>query len=57
MASFTFVGNEGIYIIWVKGKKFTLKNPQGKMFRDYLARRPNLWDTCKTDSLAQLFSF
>ena len=40
MTSFTFEGNEGIYIVWVKGKKVTLKNLPGKMFRDYLAGRP-----------------
>ena len=25
-----------VYIVWVKGKKVTLKNPPGRMFRDYL---------------------
>ena len=28
-----------VYIVWVKGKKVTLKNPPGKMFHDYLAGR------------------
>ena len=28
------------YIVWVKGKKVTLKNALGRMFRDYLAGRP-----------------
>ena len=46
-----------VYIVWVKGKKVTLKNPPGRMFRDYLTRRPYLWDTRENDSLAQLFSF
>ena len=26
-----------VYIVWVKGKKVTLKNPLGRMFRNYLA--------------------
>ena len=29
-----------VYIVWVKGKKVTLKNPLSKEFRKYLARRP-----------------
>ena len=29
-----------VYIVWVKGKKVTLKNLLGRMFCDYLARRP-----------------
>ena len=28
-----------VYIVWVKGKKVTLKNLSGKMFCDYLAGR------------------
>ena len=40
-----------VYIVWVKGKKVTLKNPLGRMFYDYLARRPYLRDTRETDSL------
>ena len=46
-----------IYIVWVKGKKVTHKNPQSRMFRDYFAGRPYLWDTRENDSLARLFSF
>ena len=46
-----------VYIVWVKGKKVTLKNPPGRMFRDYLVRRPYLQDTRENDSLARLFSF
>ena len=46
-----------VYIVWVKGKEVTHKNPPGRMFRDCLARRPYPWDTRKNDSLARLFSF
>ena len=46
-----------VYIVWVKGKKVTLKNPQGRIFYDYLAGRPYLRDIHKNDSLARLFSF
>ena len=28
-----------VYIVWVKGKKVTLKNPPSRMFHDYLAGR------------------
>ena len=28
-----------VYIVWVKGKKVTLKNPSSKMFREYLMKR------------------
>ena len=45
MASLQFVGNEGIYIVWVKDKKVTLKNPPSREFHRYLARRPYLQDT------------
>ena len=41
-----------VYIVWVKGKKVTLKNPPGRTFRDYLVRRPYLRDTRENDSLA-----
>ena len=34
-----------VYIVWVKGKKVTLENPPGRMFRDYLAGRPYPQDT------------
>ena len=47
----------GVYIVWVKGKKVTLKNPPGRMFREYLAERPYSQDTRENNSLAQLFSF
>ena len=40
-----------VYIVWVKGKKVTLKNSPGKMFHDYLAKRPYLRDTRKNDNL------
>ena len=29
-----------VYIVWVKGKKVTLKNPLNRMFHDYLAGKP-----------------
>ena len=45
------------YIVWVKSMKVSLKNPPGRMFRDYLAGMPYPWDTRKNDSLAWLFSF
>ena len=41
-----------VYIVWVKGKKVTLKNPLGRTFCDYLAGRPYPRDTRKNDSLA-----
>ena len=41
----------------MKGKKVTIKIPPGKMFRNYLAGRPYLFDTRENDSLVQLFSF
>ena len=46
-----------VYVVWVKGKKVTLKNPSDKIFRNYLAGRPYPQDTRETNSLAQLFSF
>ena len=46
-----------VYIVWVKGKKVTLKNSLNRMFRDYLAGRPYPRDTHENDSLARLFSF
>ena len=46
-----------VYIVWVKGKEFTHKNPPGKMFRDCLAGRPYPRDTRDNDSLARLFNF
>ena len=46
-----------VYIVWVKGMKVSLKNPPGRMFRDYLTGRPNSRDTHENDSLARLFSF
>ena len=35
----------GIYIVWVKGREVTLKNPLGRMFRDCLMGRPYSRDT------------
>ena len=46
-----------VYIVWVKGKKVTLKNPPGRGSRGYLAGRPYPWNTCKIDNLARLFIF
>ena len=46
-----------VYIVWVKGKEVTHKNPLGKMFRDCLAGRPYSRDTHENDSLARIFSF
>ena len=46
-----------VYIIWVKGKKVTLKNPQSRMFCDYLAGRSYPRDTRENDNLTQLFNF
>ena len=46
-----------VYIVWVKDKKFTLKNSPGRMFRDYFVGRPYPQDTRETDSLTRLFSF
>ena len=46
-----------VYIVWVKDKKVTLKNPLDRMFYEYLAGQPFSQDTRETDRLAQLFSF
>ena len=46
-----------LYIVRMKGKKVTLRNPLGRMFRDYLAGKPYSRDTRKTNSLARLFNF
>ena len=46
-----------VYIVWVKGRKVTLKKPPGRMFRNYLAGRPYPRDIRENDSLARLFSF
>ena len=35
----------GIYIVWVKGREVTLKNPLGRMFRNCLTRTPYSRDT------------
>ena len=40
-----------VYIVWVKNKKVTLKNPPGRMFCKYFAERPYLRDTHENDSL------
>ena len=34
-----------VYIVWVKGKKVTLKNPPGREFCGYFVRRPYSRDT------------
>ena len=39
-----------VYIVWLKGKKVTLKNPPDRMFREYLARRPYPRDTHENPS-------
>ena len=40
-----------VYIVQVKGKKVTLKNPPGREFRGYLAGRPYSQNTHEIDSL------
>ena len=34
-----------VYIVWVKSKKVTLKNPLSRMFHEYFMGRPYLRDT------------
>ena len=34
-----------VYIVWVKGKKVTFKNPPGREFSGYLVKRPYPRDT------------
>ena len=46
-----------VYIVWVKGMKVSLKNPPGRMFREYLVGKPYPRDTHENDNLARLFSF
>ena len=46
-----------VYIVWVKGKKVTLKNSPGRKSRGYLVRRPYPQNTCEIESLVRLFSF
>ena len=46
-----------VYIVWMKGKKVTYKNPPDIVFRNYLAGNPYSRDTRENDSLARLFSF
>ena len=41
-----------VYIIRVNGREVTLKNPLGRMFRYYLARKPYSRDTRENDNLA-----
>ena len=41
-----------VYIVWVKSKKVTLKNPPSRMFREYFIGRPYSRDTREIDSLA-----
>ena len=40
-----------VYIVWIKGKKVTLKNPPGREFREYLTRRPYPRDTRESSRL------
>ena len=40
-----------VYIVWVKGKKVTLKNPLGREFYGYLAGKPYSRDTHENDRL------
>ena len=46
-----------VYIVWMKGKKVTFKNPSGREFRVYLTSSPFSWDIRETDSLTRLFNF
>ena len=46
-----------VYIVWVKGKKVTHKNPSIRMFRNYLVGKPYPQDAHENDSLTRLFSF
>ena len=57
MASLQFLWVMKIYIVWVKGKKVTLKNLPDKESHGYLAGRPYPRNTCEINSLTQLFSF
>ena len=41
-----------VYIVWVKGKKVTHKNPSGRESLGYLAGRPYLRNTREIDSMA-----
>ena len=45
MASFQFLWVIRVYIVLVKDKKVTLKNPSDRMFHEYLVRRPYMRDT------------
>ena len=56
MASLTLLWVIRIYIVWVKGKKVTLKNPPSREFRGYLARRPYPRDTRKILQAGMTFS-
>ena len=44
-------------MVWVKGKKVTLKKPSGKIFPEYFVGKPYPRDTRETNNLARLFSF
>ena len=57
MTSLQFLWVMKVYIVWMKGKKGTLKHLLGRMFREYLVGRPYWRDTHEIDSLTQLFSF
>ena len=41
-----------VCIVWVKGKKVTLKNSPDRTFRKYFAERPYPQDTCEIDIMA-----
>ena len=47
----------GVYIVWVKGKKVTLKNLLDRESRGYFAGRPYPRNTHEIDSLARFFNF
>ena len=48
MASLILLWIIRVYIVRVKGKKVTLKNPPDRKFREYFARMPCPQDTRKT---------
>ena len=56
MASLTLLWVMRIYIVWVKGKKVTLKNPPSREFRGYLARMPYPRDTREILQAGMTFS-
>ena len=48
---FTMSVGKRVYIVWVKGKKVTLKNPPSRESRGYLARKPYPRNTREIDNL------